>query len=257
MQEVTFNGLCLKFKISNIALKIFNIEIYWYAIIIILAVIISIELYKKNDGMYNIKFNTVLDLLIWAIPIGFLGARIYYCVFNIQYYSNNMQEVFNIRKGGLALYGGIIFAYIFIYIFCKKRKVNLKDMLDFLVINLPLAQSIGRWGNFFNIEAYGRETNNILRMGIIENGVYKEVHPTFLYESICTFIIFLILNRMKEKRKYRGQMVYWYLLLYSIIRYIIEGLRVDSLMMYNFRVSQIFSVVMFAIGLVGVCEKMP
>ena len=117
-------------------------------------------------------------------------------------------------------------------------------MLDYIVPYLPLGQAIGRWGNFFNKEAYGIETNNIFRMGIIENGQYIEVHPTFLYESICCLIIFFILYVLRYKRKYKGQMICIYLALYGLERTIIEGLRTDSLMLGNIRISQLLSIIL-------------
>ncbi len=155
----------------------------------------------------------------------------------------------NIKSGGLAIYGGILGAVGTIIIFCKIKKINILNVLDIFVPYLALGQSIGRWGNFINGEAYGTITNNIFRMGIVENGLYKEVHPTFLYESISTLIIFLVLLALKKHRKYKGELTIVYLLLYSFIRAIIEGLRTDSLMIGTFRVSQVISVIIFIITL--------
>lgn len=118
-------------------------------------------------------------------------------------------------------------------------------MLDYIAPSLALGQAIGRWGNFINQEAYGTQTNNCLRMGIIENGQYVEVHPTFLYESIATFLIFIILLLLSKKRKFRGEITYVYFILYSFVRFFIEGLRIDSLMFYQFRVSQLVSLALF------------
>ena len=118
-------------------------------------------------------------------------------------------------------------------------------MLDYIAPGLALGQAIGRWGNFINQEAYGTQTNNCLRMGIIENGQYVEVHPTFLYESIATFLIFIILLLLSKKRKFRGEITYVYFILYSFVRFFIEGLRIDSLMFYQFRVSQLVSLALF------------
>ena len=117
-------------------------------------------------------------------------------------------------------------------------------MCDYIAPYLPLGQAIGRWGNFFNGEAHGIETNSLFRMGIMENGNYIQVHPTFLYESICTFIIFVILFTKKNNRKYTGQLTYLYFFLYGIVRAFIEGLRTDSLMLGNLRISQILSIVL-------------
>ena len=189
-------------------------------------------------------------MILIVIPISFLSARLYYILFNLDYYLKNINQILDIRNGGLAIYGGIFGAIIAIGIFCRKRNIDFLDMLDMVVPYLALGQSIGRWGNFFNIEAYGVQTQNIFRMGIIENGRYIEVHPTFLYESICTFILFLILTYVKKHRQYKGQLTYIYLLIYSIIRAIIEGMRIDSLMLGDFRISQIVSIIIFIIAFV-------
>lgn len=241
---ITFPTLNLELNINNIAINILGIDISWYAILIVLAFIIAILFCKKDDGKYNIKFETILELMVFIIPISIICARIYYVAFKLDYYMQKPTEIFNIRNGGLAIYGGIIGAIITIVIYCKIKKINILDIMDYIVPYLALGQAIGRWGNFFNIEAYGTETTNIFRMGIIENGIYKEVHPTFLYESMCNLIIFIILYNLRNKRKYKGQLTYTYFALYGFIRTIIEGLRTDSLMIGNFRISQILSIIL-------------
>ena len=215
-----------------------------YAIFIVIAFILGILLCKKDNGKYNIKFDDVLELLLFVIPISIISARLYFILFRLNYYIQNPSEILDIRNGGLAIYGGIIGAILTIVLFCKKKKINILDMCDYIAPNLPLGQAIGRWGNFFNGEAHGTETNSIFRMGIMENGNYIQVHPTFLYESICTFIIFIILFTKKNNRKYTGQLTYLYFFLYSIVRAFIEGLRTDSLMLGNFRISQILSIIL-------------
>lgn len=131
---------------------------------------------------------------------------------------------------------------IAIIINCKIRKKDVLNVFDYIIPYVALCQCFGRFGNFFNVEAYGYETTSILRMGIITTQGYMEVHPTFLYESISTFIIFIILRKMQNKREYKGQILLWYGILYSIIRFLIEGMRTDSLMFFYFRISQILSV---------------
>ena len=244
MKEITFPGFNLKFHIDSIAINVFGINIYWYAILIVSAFIIGIFFCKKDDRKYNIKFDDILELMIILIPVSIISARIYFILFKLDYYIQNPTEIFDIRNGGLAIYGGIIGAVITIIIFCKKKKIHILDMTDYIVPYLALGQAIGRWGNFFNAEAYGTETSNIFRMGIVENGQYMEVHPTFLYESICNFIIFVILFLLRNKRKYKGQITYIYLSLYGFIRAIIEGLRTDSLMLGTFRISQVLSIIL-------------
>lgn len=244
METVTFPGIGLNLKISNIAITIANkIDIYWYAIFIVTGIILALLVAKKRCKLFNIDFEQILDLTIWLIPTSILGARLYYILFNLDFYLQKPSRMLNFRGGGLAIYGGIIAGIITIYIYCKKKKINFLDLLDLAAPCLALGQSIGRWGNFTNVEAYGTQTTLLWRMGIIEAGKYIEVHPTFLYESIATIIIFIILIIKKDKIKFKGQIACTYLLLYSIERFFVEGLRTDSLMLGNIRISQLMSVI--------------
>ena len=256
MNIVTFPGLNLSFQISRIAFQIGSIKIYWYAILIALSFLIAIVTLKKECSKNKINYEDILEIMIIAIPIAIISARLYYVIFNLDYYLKNPLEIINIKNGGLAIYGGIIGACITIIICAKKKKIKILKICDMCVPYLSLGQSIGRWGNFFNIEAHGTETNNLFRMGIIENGKYIEVHPTFLYESVCTFILFFILLYISRYKKYDGQLTLIYLFFYSGIRMIIEGLRTDSLMLGNIRISQLISIIIFCITLlILICIK--
>ena len=247
MNIIRFEGLGISLNINNVALKFGNIKIYWYAICIVLGIVLAILLCKKDDGKYNIKFDDLLILIFFLIPTSIICARIYYVVFNLNYYLKFPLEIFSIHNGGLAIYGGIIGAIITIIIFCKMKSIKILDMFDFIVPYLALGQAIGRWGNFFNCEAYGTQTDSLFRMGIIENGKYIQVHPTFLYESICTIIIFIILYVLRNKREYTGQLTFIYFSLYGFARALIEGIRTDSLMLGNIRISQILSIILFLV----------
>ena len=242
---VTFPSLGLEFDINRVAFSIWGIDIYWYAILIVSAILIAFLILKINDKKCNIDYKDILDLSIFLIPISIICARLYYVVFDLDYFFKNPSQIFNIRDGGLAIYGGIIGGVITCYVFCKRKNIKFLDLLDYLVPCLALGQAIGRWGNFINVEAYGTKTDNFFRMGILENGKYIEVHPTFLYESISTFIIFIILMFMTKRRKFAGELTYIYLILYSFERFFVEGLRTDSLMLFNFRISQVLSLVIF------------
>lgn len=234
--------------ISRIAFCIGDITIYWYAVLIVFAIILALIWCALHSGRFGIKFEDILDLAIFVIPISIICARLYYVAFSWDYYYNNLNEIFNIKDGGLAIYGGIIGGVITILIGSKIKKIKPLDITDYVAPVLALAQSIGRWGNYINIEAYGYETSNsIIKMEIIENGIVKYVHPTFLYESICTFIIFIILSIVSKKRKFSGEITYKYIICYSFARFIIEGLRTDSLMFYNCRISQILSMALFIV----------
>lgn len=246
MNKITFPLLNLELNINRIAFTVFGVSIYWYAVIIVASLALAIFLCKRKDGKFNINYNDIIDLSIILIPVAFICARLYYVIFNFRNYTS-MASILNIKDGGLAIYGGIIGGAIVIYFFCKKRNIKMLDLLDYIVPYLALGQAIGRWGNFINVEAYGTTTNMPWKMGIQTKNGLEYVHPTFLYESICNFIIFIILTKLSKKRKYSGQIVYLYLILYSFIRFFIEGLRTDSLMFGNFRISQIVSIVLFII----------
>lgn len=247
MQIIEIPMFNIKLNISQVAFRIFNIDIYWYAIIIVLAIIIALLYCKKMNNRYNINFETILNISIFAIPIGFIFARIYYVLFKLDYFLEYPLEILNFRNGGIAIYGGIIGGIITTIIYCKYKNINFLDLLDYVAPAIAIAQSIGRWGNFVNVEAYGIETNLPWKMGIVENEIQKFVHPAFFYESICTFIIFCILVFLQKNRKFKGEIIYIYLILYSFARFLIEGIRIDSLMLFNYRISQVLSLAIFIV----------
>lgn len=241
--------------IPRTAFTVFGVSIYWYAILITLAILLGYLWAKLHDGRYNIKYDDVFNLSIFMIPIAILCARFYYVVFKWDYYSENLAELFEFRNGGLAIYGALIGAIITICIFCKIKSIKIFDLLDYLAPVIPLCQAIGRWGNYINIEAYGTETNWPVKMEIIENGIAKYVHPTFLYESLGNVIVFLILFKLSKNRKFSGQVTCGYFIGYAFIRFFVESLRTDSLMFGRIRVSQILSAVLFvAAVIVYVCK---
>lgn len=248
MNIVTFPGLNLSFEFSNIAFTVFGMSVYKYAVCIVLGILVALALCRLNKEKFGIDFEFILESSIVGIFFGVIGARIYYIMFNLGYYINNPSEILNFRNGGLAIYGGLIFGAIAIIINCKIQKKNILDFFDCIVPFVAIAQCIGRWGNFFNIEAYGYETTSIFRMGIETVQGYIEVHPTFLYESVANLLIGAFLIMMQRKRKYSGQILILYCMLYGFIRCFIEGLRTDSLMFFYFRISQILSIIVFVIS---------
>ena len=251
MNLVRFPTFNLEFNFSQIAFYLFGVPIYKYAICIVIGIIIALVLAKTSKEKFDNKFEDVLEVIIYSIASGIIGARLYYVIFNFDYYLSSPLKILNFRDGGLAIYGGLIFGLITIFILCKIKKRDLLNFLDYIVPYVAIAQSIGRWGNFFNVEAYGKQTTSFLRMGIYENiNTYIEVHPVFLYESIATFLIFLLLKYMQRKRKFNGEISLLFLILYSFIRFFLEGLRTDSLMLFNFRISQILSIFIFIISLI-------
>lgn len=246
MHTVSFPGIGLNFEISRVAFQLFGVDIYYYAICIVTGIIIALCLCKWSKDNYYVRFDDVLEIILFAIIFGIFGARAYYVIFNLNYYLSNSSEILNLRDGGLAIFGGLITGGIVVIKFCKKNKINALDFLDYIVPFVALAQSIGRWGNFFNIEAYGYETTFFLRMRILDNyGVVKDVHPVFLYESIANIIIFMILRNLQSKRKFKGQILYSYMFFYTGIRAFLESFRVDSLMFLGVRISQVLSIFVF------------
>jgi len=243
MHNISFPNLNLYFNINPIAFSFGNLTIYWYGIFIAFAVIIGLFLAKLRDKKFGISFDDVEEFVLWAIPVSIIGARLYYVIFSWDFYKDDLVSVFKIWNGGLAIYGGIIGALLTAIVFCKVKKINLLSLLDFSIPFLALGQAIGRWGNFFNREAYGIETDSFFRMEILQSsGEYISVHPTFLYESVGLIIIFSLL--MIIKRKFPGQVMAEYFLLYGILRAGIEWLRADSLMIGNFKVSMILSIIL-------------
>lgn len=233
--------------IPRMAFELFGVPIYWYAILIVGSMILGLIWCKLHDGRFGIKFDQLLDLAIIVLPIAIICARLYYVLFSLDYFLSNPSEIIRIKDGGLAIYGGIIGGIIVIAIFSKIKKLKVLDITDYIAPIVAFCQSIGRWGNYVNIEAYGYETNWPIKMEVIEAGVTKYVHPTFLYESICTLAIFIILSILSRKRKFSGEITFMYIICYSFIRFFIEGLRTDSLMLFNCRISQILSLALFIV----------
>lgn len=237
-------------NIDPVAFSLFGLEVKWYGILIALGVFLAIlvteSMAKKKsykNGLYKDVSN---DAALFAVLIGVLGARLYYVIFEWDYYSQHLNEIFAIRNGGLAIYGGIIFGGLAIYLFSKHKKVEFWTLADCIAPGLALAQSIGRWGNYINGEAHGGVTN--VPWAILVNG--ERVHPTFFYESFVNFLIFLFLYfYLSKKQKFEGQLISFYFIFYGIARFFIEGMRTDSLHLGSFRVSQLVSIAIIVFGI--------
>lgn len=235
------------------------IKIYWYSFCLLIAFIIGCYLAFQEAKRHQIKEDFMVNLFFYTIPIAFVGARMYYVLFNLDYYSANLLDIFKIWEGGLAIHGGIIAGLIFLYHYTKKQNISLWKITDILVVSLILGQAVGRWGNFFNGEAHGVETTltflqslflpNFIIKGMYINGVYYI--PTFLYESIWDFIGFLLLYfYQKRKTTKLGQTTSLYLIWYGVGRFLVEGMRTDSLMLGGIRIAQLISIVSIIIGIV-------
>lgn len=223
-----------------VAFSIFGIEVAWYGILISMGVLIGTLIAMKEAKRLGIDEETLLDFLIWEVPLSLVGARIYYVIFEWDMYKHNPTEALNVRNGGLAIHGAIITAIVVAIVFTRIRKINFWTIADICAPSLILGQSIGRWGNYINKEAHGGPTD--LPWGIMIEGV--KVHPTFLYESIWNFFVFLFLIwYARNRQKIKGEVFLLYLSLYSFIRFFIEGLRTDSLMMGSIKVAQLMSII--------------
>lgn len=245
--NIAFPNFNIYLNINKVAFSIGNISIHWYGIIIAFAVLLCLFLAYKNNNKYGIKYADIENCMLIALPLAIVGARFYYVIFSWDYYKNNLYEIIKVWNGGLAIYGGIITAILVIWIYCKKRKIGLLSFLDFLAPLVALGQAIGRWGNFVNREAYGSITDSLFRMEILlNNGEYISVHPTFLYESVGLLAIFFFLYF--TKRKYEGQKLAWYFILYGVLRFGIEYLRADSLYWGGLKISMLVSVVLIIAG---------
>lgn len=228
---------------DRVAFSIFGIDIMWYGVLMATGMILGTYLALKEAKRVGISEDDVLNLAICAIPSGVIGARLYYVIFNWSYYSQHPSQILNFRGGGMAIHGALIGGILAGFIYTKVKNINFFKMADIALIGMPLAQAIGRWGNYINGEAHGGPTN--LPWGIMVDGI--KVHPTFLYESIWNFGIFIFLWTFRKKKKYEGQVAVYYIILYSLGRFFIEGLRTDSLMLGPLRMAQVISLV----GVIG------
>lgn len=251
---------------DRVALDLGFIQIYWYSIFIFLGVFFASLVILRECKKQNINQNFIINLIFYGVIFGLIGARLYYVAFNLDYYLKYPIEILEVWNGGLAIHGGILFGLITVLIYCKKYHAKTLKVLDILVVGLILGQAIGRWGNFFNGEAYGGITTleHLQKLGLPEfiinsmyiNGAYHQ--PTFIYESIWTFFGFLVLLIVRKYKYLKtGQLTGVYLIWYSLGRVIIEGMRTDSLMLGNFRVAQLVSIILIIIGIMMLifCKK--
>ena len=239
MHPITFPGLGISVQIDRVAFSILGKPVYWYGIIIAVGFLLAAWYASKIAPKYGLTSDNVLDMLLFGLPLGIIGARAYYVIFYLSLYKNedgslNWGRIVAIWDGGLAIYGGIIAAALVVVVFCLVRKLSIGAFLDIGALGLLIGQCIGRWGNFINQEAYGAETTLPWRMGLYVDGGYIYVHPTFLYESLWNLAGFFLLRAIgKRWRKYDGQIFTMYVAWYGLGRFWIEGLRTDSLYFFG------------------------
>lgn len=243
---VGFEGVGISpFLMDRIAFSIGSFDIYWYALIITVGLILAVLFCMWQAKKFDLTVDNILDVLLFGLPVGVICARAYYVIFQWDQYES-FAEMVNIRDGGLAIYGGVIGAFVTGYIYCRIKKVNLLAMFDIASLGFLIGQSIGRWGNFVNGEAYGEVTD--LPWGMTING-YGPYHPTFLYESLWNVVGFVLLFIFAKKwMKHHGEVFFLYFAWYGLGRFFIEGLRTDSLYLGPVRISQILAAVFCLAG---------
>ena len=261
--EINFPNLGIYLDHVGKNISIFGFSIAYYGIVIVTGMMIAIWIAQREAKRTGQNPEQYLDLAMIGIAAGILGARIYYVIFAWDYYKDDLLSIFNIRQGGLAIYGGIIGACIAVVIYSRKKKQNFSRLMDTASMSIVFGQIMGRWGNFFNREAFGYYTNNLFSMQlpvsavraneitqkmwdhvVTVNGVeYIQVHPTFLYESLWNVGVLLFLFWFRKRKKFNGEVFLMYLIGYGLGRIWIEGLRTDQLLLpvVGLPVSQLLS----------------
>lgn len=246
LTEITFPSLGLAIDPSR-GFSIGPLQIHWYGLLIAMGMLLAVVYGCRRSKSFGLKDDDIIDGVLCIVPFAVICARAYYCIFQWEAYAAKPISVLYIWEGGLAIYGGVIGAAIgiVVYALVKKDKVKLTAVLDITALGFLIGQSIGRWGNFFNREAFGAETDSFLRMGLL-NKITGEVtyyHPTFFYESVWNAGGFVLLHFLSKKRQYDGQIALGYVAWYGLGRAMIEGLRTDSLYIGSVRVSQLLAAV--------------
>lgn len=248
-------------SINPVAFKLGNLSVKWYGIIMAVAIILAVSMAIFEGRKRQIESDDFMDLLLWAVPLGYVGARIYYVIFEWNYYSQHLDEIIAIWNGGIAIYGGLLAGLAVLLVFCYKRMLPPFLMLDIITPGVMAAQILGRWGNFINQEAHGGPTTlaflqslhlpdfiiNQMKIG----GVYYQ--PTFLYESFFNLIGLLIILLLRHRKHLfkQGEIFMLYLAWYSVVRFFVEGMRTDSLYLWgSIRVSQMLSVILLIVVIV-------
>lgn len=265
LTAISFPHLGIYLDLDRVAFTIGGFAIYWYGIIIALGFLLAVLYAFHRTKEFGLRQDDIIDGMIITVPLAIIGARLYYVLFNFSTYfgANATKSPFDIRDGGLAIYGGVIATVLGVFLVTRYKKHKITPYLDIASLGLLIGQCVGRWGNFFNCEAFGDYTDSLLAMrldasaaGSIDpqalaemnqkaaEGGYSgfiQVHPTFFYESVWNLVGFIIIHFLSKKRKYDGQVFFMYLFWYGLGRVWIESLRTDSLMLGSIRVSQLLA----------------
>lgn len=272
--QIYFPNLGIFLEHVGKSFSVFGFEIAFYGCTMATGIIAGYLLAAREAKRTGQNPDDYLDMLLYAVFFAIVGARLYYVAFSWDYYKDNLLSILNLRQGGLAIYGGIIGAFITVFIFAKKRKLSAFQMLDTACPGLALGQVIGRWGNFFNREAFGDYTDGLFAMQLpvsavrsgeitekmwehmeVINGIeFIQVHPTFLYEGLWNLGVIIFLFIYRDHKKFSGELVLWYLVLYGAGRFWIEALRTDQLLIpgIGFPISQLLGAVLALCGLIAI-----
>ena len=245
---ITFPNLGITVNPNPVAFTLFGKDIYWYGIIIAMGFLLAVCYMMYRAKSFGLTQDDVLDMVLWAVPIGVVCARLYYCIFYWELYADDPISIVYIWEGGLAIYGGIIGGAITLLVVAKVKKIPPLVMLDVASMGAIIGQLVGRWGNFMNREAHGAVTDSFFKMGLQDaSGAVTYYQPTFLYESVWNLIGFIGLHLFVKKRKFDGEVFLLYVAWYGLGRAWIEGLRTDSLYLFStgIRVSQLVAAVSF------------
>lgn len=268
MRNVTFPGLGLAFYFDPVAFSIGSLEVHWYALIIALGFILAVIYCFRRAKVFGVDTDRLVDIVLGGMIGGIIGARLYFVLFKLDYYLENPLEIFKVWNGGLAIYGGLIGAILVGALVARWRKIKFAPVLDLASLGFLIGQAVGRWGNFINAEAFGCNTSlpwgmsgtaisDYLKRHATELSAYGvtvdpsvPVHPTFFYESLWCIIGFVLLNLYYKRRKFDGEVFLLYSIWYGFGRFIIEGLRTDSLMLGMLRVSQLLAAVIVVVAFI-------
>lgn len=274
--NIYFPNLGIGFRIDRVAFYFLGVAVYWYGIIMAVAVLAGTLLAGHIAKKEGLKKGLVMDYVLIALPLSFIGARLYYVLFRWHYYTRHWLEIGNIRQGGLAIYGAVITGVIVALLYTRYQRVSFLHFADVGVLGLLLGQAIGRYGNFINREAYGAGTDSLFAMAILKSSakgpftqralqastvfpqfgehIYLQVHPTFLYESCWNLLLLMGLLLYRKHRKGYGELFWLYLIGYGIGRWWIEGLRTDQLLVWGTQlpVSQVIASLSVIMGIIGI-----
>lgn len=250
--SIYFSNLHINLEVNRVAFSLFGLDIYWYAIIIVSGFLLGAWFCASSAKKRGVNPDDIWNIALYGLVFGIICARLYYVAFDFSEYKNDLLRIFNLRDGGIAIYGAIIGAVITAFVYCKRKKLPTRKVFDLCAPGLFIGQAIGRWGNFVNAEVYGKETKSLFAMSI---NMHPSVHPLFLYESVWNVIGLIIILLIRDKTKKDGQDFCFYIAWYSLGRLFLEGMRQPQYILYlidgKVGISQAVAVVGILVGVVG------